>query len=247
MKKYFSLVLIVSLFFAFQCKKEAAKQADQPTTLAKKYAKYRVAVYKDKELKSWLSTMEKAESMDLINEEKYVNAKKKQIDLAKVKLSDGKEGYIDAKHLADKPIVITGDNVKAFVRPDIGSKQYCTLPKGTIAFIIEEKADWVRIYAGAVGEKKVMGQWVKGGYSTDEKIIIDAKEYDSALNLLKEQKPEKIEKAIKEAREKLTNLSNNPTSPFSEIAKAKLMELDGQAPAKDAPAPPEGGMGDPAQ
>lgn len=234
MKKLLSALIMLSLVMAVGCKKKDDDKKDADKPVIKKYARYKVAVYKDKELKDWLATLEKAESVQLMGEEKYINLKKMQIDLATVRLSDNKEGFVDARHLADKPIVFIEDDVKVFLRPDMGSKVHATLPKGTIGFIVDEKAEWVKIYVGKIGAKFVSDQWVKGGYKTDEQLVQDAKEYEMALNLLAENK----EEAKKDAKEKLEQIAKG-SSEIAGLAKKKLDEVSGAPPQEGMGMPPE--------
>lgn len=226
MKRIILVACALALIVPFGCKKKDGETGDK--SIAKKYALYQVTVYKDKDFKEWLATLEKAESVDLLKEEQYINLKKMQIDLSQVKLADGKEGYIDSKHLADKPIVFIEESTRLFVRPNMGSKVFCTVPKGTIGFIKEEKADWVMVYVGNLDGKWVTGQWTKGGYSADENLVVEAKDYEAAMALLKEQKPEKRDAAQKTAKEKLSELAKG-SSVIAALAKAKLDELEGKA------------------
>jgi lipoprotein LenA len=230
MKKLLVAVLVLALAGPFGCK---GKTGPEEKSLAKKYAMYKASVYKDKEFKEWLATLEKAESVDLLAEEKYINQKKMQVDLSKVRLADEKEGYMESKHLADRPIVFIQDNVKAFVRPNMGSKVSATIPKGTIAFIKDEKAEWVMIYVGNMDGKWVTKDWVKDGYSADENLVVEAKDYESAMGLLKETSPDRKDAAMKNAREKLAELAKG-SSAIADLARAKLNEIEGR-PATETP------------
>lgn len=231
MKKLIMTACILALVAPFGCKKKEVGTDDK--TIARKYALYQVSVYKDKDFKEWLATLEKAESVDLLSEEKYINQKSMQIDLSQVRLADGKEGYMESKHLADKPIVFIEESTRLFVRPNMGSKVFCTVPKGTIGFIKEEKADWVLVYIGNMAGKWITGQWAQGGYSTDENLVVEAKDYEAALSLLKERQPDKKAAAEKNAREKLAELAKG-SSVIAGMAKSKLDELDEKPPADAA-------------
>jgi len=233
MKKLILIACALALVAPLGCKKKEGESDDK--SIARKYALYQVSVYKDRDFKEWLATLEKAESVDLLKEEQYINQKRMQIDLAQVKLADGKEGYLESKHLADKPIVFIEESTRLFVRPNMGSKVFCTVPKGTIGFIKEEKADWAMVYIGNLDGKWVTGQWTKGGYSADENLVVEAKDYEAAMALLKEQKPEKKDAAQKSAKEKLSELAKG-SSVIAALAKAKLDELEGKTAT-------EGGMG----
>ncbi len=223
MKKMISIasIFFISfsvLFLVSSCKKDEKKSEKNSI---KKYAKFRAAVYSDKSLKTWLATLEKTESAEVVSSEKIEYADK-TIEVATVKLSDGKQGFINQEFLAEKPVVIIDENVKAYQRPDVGSAVVAVIPKGTIGFIIDEKADWVKIYIGNVSGKWITGHWVKGGFSVDEALVQAAKDYEAAINLLANKK----ESSKKEAKDKLSELSNG-NSVISELSKKKLEELLG--------------------
>jgi lipoprotein LenA len=216
MKRVLIAFIALAIVLPSACKKAEEQKEEGP--IAKKYAKYRVNVQKDKDLKVWLATLEKGEAVDLLSEEKYITEKRQEIDLAKVRLADDKEGYIDAKHLADKPIVFIKET-PVFVRPTSGSKVYIKLPEGTIGFIIDEKGNWVQVYVGKIEGKWVTRQWVEGGYTTDTNTLLEAKELEVALQLIK--KDETLEKG----KEKLKELAEG-TSEIAAIARQKLDELE---------------------
>jgi SH3-like domain-containing protein len=223
MKKMISIasIFFISfsvLFLVTSCKKDEKKSEN---INIKKYAKFRAAVFKDKNLKEWLATLEKTESAEIITSEK-IESGNRTIEIASIRLSDGKQGFINQEFLAEKPVVFIDENVKAYQRPDAGSAVVVTVPKGTIGFIIDEKADWVKIYIGNVSGIWITGHWVKGGFSVDEVLVQSAKDYETALNLLSNNK----ESSKKEAKDKLTELSSG-SSVISELSKKKLEELLG--------------------
>lgn len=227
----FAFVFSVS-FLATSCGK---KEKKPEASVLKKYAKFRAAVYKDKNLKEWMATLEKTESAEVVSTEK-IEAGAKTVEIASIKLSDGKQGYINHEFLAEKPVVFIDENVKAYQRPDVGSAVISPVPKGTIGFIIDEKADWVKIYIGNVGGVWITGHWVKGGYSVDENLVQSAKDYESAIALLASKK----DSSKSEAKDKLTELSKG-TSVIAELSRKKLEELMGvdspDLPAGDKKAP----------
>lgn len=215
MKRFLITLIAFVLIFPGGCKQKEEEKAEGP--IAKKYAKYRVAVRKDKDLKNWLATLEKAEAVDLLTEEKYTNEKGTKFDLSRVKLADDSMGYIESRHLADKPIVFTRET-RSFVRPTSGSRVYMKIPPGIIGFIIGEKGNWVQIYIGRIKGKWITKQWVEGGYSTDNTILQEAKELEAAMELVK--KEETMDKGI----EKLKELAES-TTEIALIAQDKLKEL----------------------
>jgi len=214
MKKYIVLSLIF-LFFISGCKK-GDEPRKEDVALSKKYAKYATSVYKNKNLKKWLATLSKAEPVELLTEEKGVKIGKDTIDISKVKLSDDSIGFIASDKMADKPIVFI-DDTKAYIRNNTRSKVISIIPKGTIAFIISKKGEWIKIYAGKINSKWVTRHWVNIGYSTEEDLISEAKVYEEA-NAILANNPEK-------AIEMLNELGNS-SSPFATLAREKMNELN---------------------
>ena len=154
MKRSLIALIAVSLIIPYGCKKKEEKK-DVP--IAKKYAKYRITIRKDKDLKNWLATIEKAEEVDLLSEEEQATMQKGRkviLSIAKVKLADDSIGYIESRHLADKPIVFTTET-NAYIRPTSGTKVRAKIPAGTIGFIIAEKGNWVQVFCG-----KIKGTWI---------------------------------------------------------------------------------------
>lgn len=218
MKKTIFILLATLLAISSGCKKD--KEAEKDVAIAKKYAKYKKAIYEDKEMKKWVATLEKAEDVSLLEEEEYKNSKGQTDKISKIKLADDKIGYVESRHLADRPIVFTKET-KAFVRPTSGSRIFATIPKGELGFIIEEKGLWVQVYVGEVDGKNITKQWVEDGYTADENTVLEAKEYARTLAGLKEDDPEKIS----EAEENLEKLSSS-SSVIGELAKEKLKKLE---------------------
>jgi lipoprotein LenA len=187
-------IALMALMFIIPCGCKKGGLTGKDSVLAKKYAKYRVTVSKDKDFKTYLATLEKAEDVGLLEEEKYTDLKGKSTEILKVKLADDSIGYIEPKHLGDSPIVFTAD-AKVFVRPTSGSTIYAVIPKGELGFIIAEKGLWVQVYVGKLGDKFISQQWVEGGYSNDPKLVLEAKQYGAAIAALNDKDAEKASQA----------------------------------------------------
>jgi lipoprotein LenA len=221
MRKALVLGLALCVMLPFCCKKadQPARQDEgQDEILGKKYAKYRVQVMKGSDLKGFLAVLEKGEMVALIGEEKITTPQGKTLDVARVKLADDAEGYLETRHLADRVIVFV-DNVKAFVRPTSGSAVHLTIPKGTIGFVVGEKANWVQVYAGKIEGKYLSGQWVESGYVDDPQILVDARTYESAMDAMKSGGEDR--KA--EARKKLEEVARG-TNLISEMARNAIAQ-----------------------
>ncbi len=237
MKKSIALLCAVLLFGGISCKKDAPEQQDE-SSLTKKYAKYRVAVKKDPELTTFAALLEKAEDVNLIQELEVVDKTGKKNILAKVRLTDGSEGFVELRHLANQVIVFLEDT-PVFARPTLGSKMHCKIPKGTIAFVVGEQANWVKIYAGKIGDTWVTEQWVQGGYqsnySTDQNLILLARSYEQAVEQLSSTK----ENERKDGYQKLVEISQGDNDLFATLAKNKLESFEAQQPNQLKTAQPE--------
>jgi lipoprotein LenA len=221
MKKYVALCAAIVFCASFSCKRQQAEQP-QETVLAKKYAKYRLAVRKEAELKTWAATLEKGEDVELLQEQDIPDKAGKKTAIAKVRLADGTEGFVESRHLADKVIVFT-EETPVFVRPTMGSKLHCKVPRGTIAFVVGEQANWAKVYAGKLGDVWLTEQWVQGGYSTDPKLILSARAFETCIEQLSSTK----EDERKAAKQKLAELSQGEDF-FAALAREKLAALESQ-------------------
>ena len=198
MKKSLLIALIFSLVLPFACKKEEPNQEPSAPLTVSKCAKYAASVYKDKERTAWLATLSKTEIVDMISKEIITNNKGAVAEVALVKLSDGTEGYLETKHLADKTIVFSQDT-KAYQRNNTGSKITATVAAGTLGFVIDGKAEWLQVYIGQVDGQWLTQIWVNEGYSTEADLIGDGRLFEEAVTVLrnKESKSADRDKAVK--------------------------------------------------
>jgi len=219
MKRWTACIAIMALALSATCKREEAPRKED-AVLAKKFAKYRVGVNRDQALKTWMATLEKGEDVDLLSEETAQRKGGRDVSISKIRLAGGSEGFIESRHLADRTIVFTEDT-PAFVRPTSGSRLHVKIPRGTIAFVVAEHANWVKVYAGKIDGIWVTEQWVQGGYSADQQLLVPARMYESALGLLASKKAE--DRA--QGRQKLMELGEGDTI-FAELARTKLSADD---------------------
>ncbi len=224
-QKAILLLLSISLAAIFACSKGGGdKPGLNPSEGAVKYAKATVSVFKEQELKTWGSNLSKTEPVILLETMK-LQVKGAETEVAKVRLSDGTVMFVQMKNLADKPVVFMEDT-KAYVRNNASSKVYAVIPKGTIAFVIQEMADWAQVYVGQIDGKWITQQWVNGGYSSDEARIQDAKIFEEASAVIKDSKSKPDQKA--QALAILKEISES-SGIFSETAKSILASSSGES------------------
>jgi uncharacterized protein YgiM (DUF1202 family) len=223
MKRSAAVALGLLLLAYSGCKKDAGKKEE--TALAKKYAIYKLNIYQEKDLKKILALISKGESVDLLAIEKIM-LNKKEIEIAKIRLSDDKAGYLKAEFLAEKPVIFT-ENTKAHVRNNSSSDISDTIPKGALGFITGEKGQWAQIFIGNYyderGNKKYLdGRWVQGGFIFDEKLLPEARSYEDAVKKIYD--TASTVKDINQGKTALEELAKG-SSIFSLPAKEKLAEL----------------------
>ena len=183
MKKVFITVLTFFLAAMIACKNDGPGTSSLPKDEGPiKYARVTVSAYKEEGLKSWGANISKTEPVVLLETLK-VQIKGSETEVAKVKLSDGNVLFVNNKYLADQPVVFVEDT-RAYVRNNESSRVYAVIPKGSIGFVIKEMDEWVQVYAGQIDGKWVTQQWVKGGYTTDETKIREAKNYEESIAVL---------------------------------------------------------------
>jgi lipoprotein LenA len=229
-------LLIAVMLLTIACKKDG-QDTKQESSLARKYAKFSAPVYKNSDLKEWMATLAKAEPVELL-EVTEATIKNKTKELARVRLSDGLTGFLDMEHLADLPVVFIEDT-RAHERNNATSRVYLTIPRATIAFIIAEKGEWSQIYAGQVQGKWLTRQWVRGGFSAEESVILEARTYEEAAAAL--DSDEATEQSRQEALANLAELASSSRA-FGDLARKKLRESASQS---GGPAESEEGSLDP--
>jgi len=216
--------MIFLSFFLYSCgdKKNNSENAQNGIV---KYAKFRANVYKDKDLtdKQYLTTLERMEEVELLSFETYKpeNPKyNKPLNIAYIKLTDGKTGYTLLSYLADK-IVVFYEDIACYERPTVLSKAYYTIPRGTIGFVVETNDEgWIKIYIGKINGKYISDKWVEKSYTDNFNTIVHAKDYETVITLLESGKEESRKKAL----DILNELSEN-NDVIALMAKEKIAEL----------------------
>lgn len=234
------VVVVTALVFVVSCNKQdkstetvqdEATQDTQTTeseteetqpVLDEKVAMYRAAVYKDPKQSDWLATLNKGEQVMLVEVlDEPVKLKGKDETIAKVRLSDDTEGYIRERYLADKAIVITDEEVPVFARNNKTSGQSGSLPLGAIAFVVEQKANWLKVTAG---DHKIYNKWIESGYSENRELITDAVLVEENGMIVRGEKDGTYETA----RGILEDIAAK-NNELSDIAKEYLEEGSGQS------------------
>lgn len=231
MKKFAIFLVLVFSIGLLNCDGDKEKGGEN----LERFAKYPVSVRKDTDLKDWVATVNKAEKVTLLETVTVPGKEGKNVELGLVRLADDKEGYIETRHLAKLPVFFITE-ATVYKRPTVGSQVVTKLPRGSIAFVQNEKDNWVQVYAGKINGIWVNEKWVeRSSFDTDSAVLHQAIEYEKALKLLDEDK-------IDEALEKLDSLKDNQ-SVIGELAGQKYAELTGEE-VPGGPAPGGEGLPD---
>lgn len=222
------LILLLSAGILIGCgskKADDTKSGDaEEVVLEKKYARYNVWAYKDRELTQGKALISKAEGVDLLGVEE-VMVKNKATQVAHIRLSDDTECYLKEDALANRPVVFI-EETRAHLRNNLGSGVYTTIPKGTLAFVLEEKGGWTQIWAGQIKGKWVTKQWVKDGFTDEMELIPLAKKYEKAMELAAGDLNEKNSTELNTILQELSESEGI----FAELARMKQEEMNAAAP-----------------
>lgn len=228
MKKYFAIVLSLALVFGVGCKKgDGGATSIIGSAKVVKYAKYRVGTYKETDLKTWAATIEKTEAVEVLEDMTVKNSKNEDVKITKVKLSDDKEVFVNTDALASKIIVIITNDTKAYQRNNLSSAISGSIPAGTIAFVNEEKAEWLQI---TVNDLKIYQRWIKDGYSDNQELISDAVNVERAKKTIAD-----VNVTDKTEAMKILSSVSEKGNAISEVARVELGKLTGeiQAPSTE--------------
>lgn len=220
-------VLFASALFLASCGENGSKIPEGAETVV---ARYPVSVYGKKgsrERDDYVATLNKAEEVILLDIETLEGKKKEEQEYAKVKLSDGKTGYVENRHLAQEAVVITAKSLKIYKRPNITSgtgygEEH--IQPGLVAFIEDtdfENGEWFLI-SGSSGKGKYFKGWTTAGegVTRDLKTVVSAVQLEKALEgLNKEDNSAAIED--------LKSLASSAPSAIAKIAQSKLDEQEG--------------------
>lgn len=233
MKQFFIILIMASVLVACKEKKQEEPVAEEPTS-EQKFAKFRIGVSENPDLKKSFTVLAKAESVEQLE---VLPSEDQDKAVAKIKLSDNSIGFVKARHLGGQPVVFTRET-KAFERPNATSRVKQTIPVGAIGFIMDEIRDiednWDQIYVGKIEDTWVTDEWVDGGFEMNSDLLLEARDLEEARKTLLDEKAK--DEAKSEALEKLEKLKSSSTV-IAQVANefAEELEAKGQEDVPDAP------------
>lgn len=196
-------ILNVFLLFGMLLTLGACHSSD-PSTTENKDSSGAVCIWDNASLKEtpedngkWLCAISIGEIVNYQDSEKEVNNGKKTVKYLKVKLKDGKEGWVQSDFIVlnSKPAAITED-VEIYSRPDLLNKTKKLFNKMDIVAVKSENGDFIEV----TGKRKT-GKWIESGWlktrslSYSQEDIAVAKFANKAFEI---KDPVQREKAIKE-------------------------------------------------
>ena len=229
MKQLFAILMMASVLVACKGQKQEEPVVEEPTS-EQKFAKFRIGVSENPDLKKSFTVLAKAEAIEQLE---VLPSEDPDKAVAKIKLSDDSIGYVKARHLGGQPVVFTQET-KAFDRNNATSRVKQTIPVGSIGFIMDERKNWVKIYVGKIEDNWVTDEWVEGGYEMNSDLLLEARDLEEARNTLLDEKAK--DEAKSEALEKLEKLKSSSTV-IAQAAKefAEELEAKGQEDVPEAP------------
>jgi lipoprotein LenA len=179
---YLIAFLLPVLFF---CKKTEQAQTDSPAKAdEKKVARYKVALYKEAgSTKSWVATLNRGEEVTVVRSEEIETGKEpnlKKVEYVLVKIAGGKEGYVEARHLAKGIVIIKSGKAKIYNRPIVTSGEgtgSSNIPSSMIAFIEGEDFQdgaWLEVVGGHWPKTYFKG-WMRAEETLkDDNLVLSA-------------------------------------------------------------------------
>ncbi len=146
---------------------------------------------------------------------------KKPVEYVKVRLADGKEGWMASRFVAINGVshVLTGSS-KLYKRPDILSAGKNEFDRLQYVVVLEEKDDWARVKGIDRASKWFRSGWVKKDKLTDNKIDITV-----AILFARALGKKNAEKKI-EALQDIVDNSDLASSMFISNVKSKIESLN---------------------
>ena len=230
MKQFIGILIIAGVLVACKEQKPQEPVAEEPTS-EQKFAKFRIGVSENPDLKKSFTVLAKGESVEQLE---VLPSEDQDKAVAKIKLSDNSIGFVKARHLGGQPVVFIKET-NAFERPSATSRVKQTIPVGAIGFIMDEISDkeeeWVQIYVGKIEDTWVTDEWVDiygvASYEVNSTLLLEARDLEEARKTLLDEKAK--DEAKSEALEKLEKLKSSSTV-IAQVAKefAEELEVKGQ-------------------
>lgn len=146
----------------------------------------------------YITSVNLAEKVTLLNESKVDESGSKKREYLKVKLMDGKEGWMAKDFIAaNAKAGVLVNNVEIYARPDLLAKTNKAFKRMDVVGVSECQNDWCKITGKRSGGSWIDQGWVKtGDLSYDEKDIAVAIYGKQALGQKPEKQVEELQKLI---------------------------------------------------
>ncbi len=201
MKKFFYSILTVTLVLFSGCKSKSTSNAIAEVEGEQTYA---VCIWDRASLKEapeekgkWLESLSLGEKCEYLDETKEDNSGTKPVQYYKVRLSGGKEGWVQATlmSLNSKPAAIN-QNAEVYSRPDLLTKSNKAFSKMDIVAVKNTDGDFIEVTGKRKDGKWVETGWIKASNVTYSDIDIAVAKFGGKA--LKMEDEAKKREAIKE-------------------------------------------------
>lgn len=169
MKKIFLCLIVAYGFFCCGSPSDKASSTDATSSdgSTSSEALYTICIWDKASVKEtpeekgkWLTSINLGEKVTSLDESQVDDASAKKREYIKIKLMDGKEGWVqkDFFVINAKAAALTSET-DLYSRPDLLAKSNKTFKRMDVVAVSEEKDDWLKI----TGKRKE-GTWIDEGY-----------------------------------------------------------------------------------
>jgi hypothetical protein len=172
----------------------------------------------------WLTSASLGEKFTLLGETTTDNSSSKPREYTKVRLQDGKEGWVRSDLIVPngKCVVIRDLEVPIFSRPDMLTKTNKSFSKLDVVAIKSTKDNtWMEVVGKRKGGEWLESGWVKSGHHTELEVDLAVAVYYHKAMAMKEQ-----DKKLTELKSIITN-TDFSGSVFIEDMRNEITTLEG--------------------
>jgi hypothetical protein len=224
MKKVLNVLLLIAVFAA-ACKnngpeKEAVADKSSAVCIWDK------ASLQDKPAKTgkWLSAISLGEKLTYLKDEQEEKAGKKSVKYYKVKLADGKEGWVRADFVAiGANVGVIFDKTDIYSRPDLSTVTKNYFEPMDIVAVKSTQDGWTEVIG-----KRSAGKWIETAWIKNKGLSFEEKSVAAALYIRRAMaKPDKADQ-LAELR-KITEISDLQGSLFEDYILETIHQMEGSS------------------
>ncbi len=226
MKKITIYLFLIISFSAFSCKEKTSQNGgDNEVTETSAVCVWDRASLREEAGRKgkWMSAISLGEKLTFLKEEKEVEERNKQIKYVKVRLLDGKEGWIRADFVAIKAkAAVVLEQTSIYTRPDLSTISKNSFEQLDIIAVQSTQDDWTEVKG-----KRQAANWIETAWIKADNLSYNEKDIAVAL-YIRRAMAEKVENEAKVNRLKeISSISDLRGSAFDSKIEDLINELSG--------------------